>query len=107
MQSAIYPLVRHSISLYGNAIDYDLFSKTVDLGARMNFDLLTLVAKGLRVQGSCVAPRSVYHKMARFSAAQGIKPMVEEFPMTEKGIENAFEALAKGTLRYRAVLVAQ
>ena len=69
--------------------------------------MYTIVAKGLRVQGSCVAPRSVYHRMAKSSAAHGIKPMVEEFPMTEEGIEAAFEALGKGSLRYRAVLVAQ
>ncbi|KZV69278.1 GroES-like protein [Peniophora sp. CONT] len=88
MQSTIYPLA-------------------VAVGARMDIDLLTLVAKGMRVQGSCVAPRSVYHKVISFSAAQGIKPMVEEFPMTEEGIEAAFDALNKGILRYRAVLVAQ
>jgi len=61
----------------------------------------------MRVQGSDVAPRSVYHAMLSFAAAQGIRPMIKEFPMNEEGITQAFDAIDAGTLRYRAVLVAQ
>ncbi|KAI0032511.1 chaperonin 10-like protein [Vararia minispora EC-137] len=66
-----------------------------------------IITKGMRIQGSDVAPRSVYHALLDFAAAQGIKPMVKQFPLTKDGIEKAFAAIEDGSLRYRAVLVAQ
>jgi D-arabinose 1-dehydrogenase-like Zn-dependent alcohol dehydrogenase len=73
----------------------------------IDIPLLPLLAKGIRIQGSDVAPRSVYHTMLAFAAAQGIKPMIKTFPMTADGITQAFDELEAGTLRYRAVLVAE
>ena len=46
-------------------------------------------------------------KMLDFAARHDIRPLVEEFPMTLDGINAAFQAMEKGNLRFRAVLVAQ
>lgn len=45
-------------------------------------------------------------KMLRFAAQHKIKPIVQEFPMTVEGIEDAMDKLEKGLIRYRAVIVA-
>ena len=42
--------------------------------------------------------------MLDFSARTGVRPLVEEFPMTVDGITEAFSKLDSGKLRYRAVL---
>jgi D-arabinose 1-dehydrogenase-like Zn-dependent alcohol dehydrogenase len=45
--------------------------------------------------------------MLNFAAAQGVKPLVEEFELSESGIEEAIEKLHGNKLRYRGVLVAK
>ncbi len=61
----------------------------------------------LRVQGSLVAPRQVLREMLEFAAKHGIKPIIEEFPMTVEGITESMKRLEDGKMRYRGVLVAQ
>ncbi|EGN98661.1 hypothetical protein SERLA73DRAFT_181234 [Serpula lacrymans var. lacrymans S7.3] len=68
---------------------------------------MPLVVGGLRIQGSLVCSRGVHSKMLEFAATQGIKPFVETFDMSVEGIEQAFERMEQGKLRYRAVLVAK
>jgi len=63
--------------------------------------------KELRVQGSLVAPRQVHRQMIEFADLHGIKPIVEEFPMTVEGITEAMDRLNAGKMRYRGVLIAQ
>lgn len=45
--------------------------------------------------------------MLRFAALHGITPVIQEFPLTLEGIEEAIDKLEKGKIRYRGVLVAQ
>jgi len=45
--------------------------------------------------------------MLEFAARHGIRPMIEEFPMTVEGITEAMGKLEGGKLRYRAVLKVQ
>ena len=66
-----------------------------------------MIAKGLRVQGSIVAPRALHQQMMDFAAFHGIKPILETFPMTESGIEEALGKLDSGSMRYRGVLIPQ
>ena len=66
-----------------------------------------LVLQGISVQGSVVAPRYIHNEMLEFAALHGIKPILETFPMTEKGIEEAMEKLNNGSMRYRGVLIPQ
>lgn len=42
--------------------------------------------------------------MLEFAARHNIQAQIEEFPMTEEGITEAFDKLDAGKLRYRAVL---
>ncbi len=61
--------------------------------------------KGLTVQGSVVAARDVHRQMLDFAALHKIEPIMEKFPMTEKGITEAMDKLDKGEMRYRGVLI--
>lgn len=87
--------------------------------------------KGLRIQGSLVGNRFVTYAvtpltpppflpscpsrhadlasrtMLDFAARHDVRPMVDEFPLTLEGVNAAFDAMAKGKLRFRAVLVAE
>ncbi|KAJ7497660.1 chaperonin 10-like protein [Mycena latifolia] len=73
-----------------------------------NFDIPTfpVVVKGLNIQGSAVAARSVHKRMLDFAARHGVKPMIERFPMTKRGVEEGMAKLRDGKMRYRGVLVA-
>ncbi|KAI6129839.1 NADP-dependent alcohol dehydrogenase [Pisolithus croceorrhizus] len=64
------------------------------------------VRKGLRIQGVICPSRGLHVKMLRFAALHGIKPVIQTFPLTLEGIEEAIEKLEKGQIRYRGVLVA-
>jgi D-arabinose 1-dehydrogenase-like Zn-dependent alcohol dehydrogenase len=63
-------------------------------------------SKELRIQGSVVAARNVLREMLDFAAHHQIRPIIETFPMTVEGIEEGFQRLADGKMRYRGVLVA-
>ena len=62
---------------------------------------------GLRILNSLVASRNVHKRMLEFAALHQIKPIIETFPMTEEGIEEALDKLDKGNVRYRGVLIPQ
>ena len=66
---------------------------------------LLLIQGEYRIVGSMVATRAVQRDMLAFAALHGIKPVIEEFPMTEEGIKEAMDRLNSGKLRYRAVLL--
>lgn len=66
-----------------------------------------ILMKQLKITGSLVANRLVHREMLEFTARHGIKPMVEELPMTEEGLNTAFDRLEKGDVRYRFVLKSQ
>ncbi len=78
----------------------------------VSFDKLAVSAMamnmgGLRVQGSFIAARYVHRKMLDFAALHNIKPVLQKWPMTVEGIEEAFKRLDENTMRYRGVLVAE
>lgn len=58
----------------------------------------------MRIQGSLPAAPNVQREMLNFSALHGIKPIIETFPFTEYGINEAMEKLRQGRMRYRGVL---
>lgn len=45
--------------------------------------------------------------MLEFAALHKIKPVIQEFPMTEEGINEAMDKLNRGEVHFRAVMVAQ
>ena len=62
---------------------------------------------GIRVQFSVVASRYIHQRMLDFAALHNIKPILEKFPLNEKGIKEAIDKLENGGMRYRAVLIPQ
>lgn len=45
--------------------------------------------------------------MLDFCAKKYIRPWIEEFPLNERGLNEAFDRLESGKIRYRAVAVAK
>lgn len=94
--------------------DWNLFVPIMAPGATIfplsvasgNFEIpyMPLIAQGLTIQGSIVAPRYVHQRMLEFAAHHQILPMTVHYPMTEQGIEKAMDDLSAGNVRYRAVL---
>lgn len=72
----------------------------------LSIPYMPIITKGLRIQGVLVAARNVHNKMLEFAALHGIKPIIQTFPMSIEGIEEAMEKLRNGQVRYRAVLIA-
>ncbi|KAF9243499.1 chaperonin 10-like protein [Melanogaster broomeanus] len=66
-----------------------------------------MLHKGLRIQGSFCSSRGIHVKMLRFAAQHKVGPIVQPFPLTVDGIEEAINKLESGGVRYRAVLVAE
>lgn len=67
--------------------------------------MLSVLFKGIRIQGSLVAPRQSIRSLLEFSAHHKIIPKVMTYPLTAGGIEEAMQALREGKIRYRGVLV--
>ncbi|KAG7409810.1 putative formaldehyde dehydrogenase AdhA [Fusarium oxysporum f. sp. rapae] len=63
-----------------------------------------ILMNATRVQGSLPAAPNVQREMLSFSALHEIKPIIEIFPFTEDGIDEAMEKLRQGKMRYRGVL---
>ena len=81
-----------------------IYPLTVNDG-NLEIPYMTLISKGMAVQGSVVAPRYLHREMLAFAALHQIKPIVQQFPMTEEGIHGAMDKLAKNEIYYRAVLI--
>lgn len=82
-----------------------IYPLSVDDGD-LKIPYMPIIGKELRIQGSMVAPRHVHRDMLEFAARHGIRPIIEKFPMTLDGINEAMEKLGSGKMRYRGVLVA-
>lgn len=97
--------------------DWNLYSSVLDNGAvisplsvsmdEFKFPYMTLLGKGLRVQGSIVSARKVHRDMLDFAAFHGIKPVKMTYPLTVEGASECLKTLTDGKMRYRGVLVAQ
>ncbi|KIK35181.1 hypothetical protein CY34DRAFT_783626 [Suillus luteus UH-Slu-Lm8-n1] len=83
-----------------------IYPLTVSTDA-LTFPYMQLVTNGFTLQGSICPSRGTHVEMLRFAALHDIKPMVQEFPLTKAGIEDAMKKLEEGKVRYRAVLVAE
>lgn len=66
---------------------------------------MAVLGAGLRIQGTLPCSRGSHVKMLRFAALHGIRPVIEQFPMSVDGIEDAMTKLEQGKVRYRAVMV--
>ncbi|OAP56602.1 hypothetical protein AYL99_08714 [Fonsecaea erecta] len=66
---------------------------------------LPFVIYGYSIIGSGGAHAQSVKAMLRFAAEHSIKPVIEKFPMTQKGVIDAMKKLDEGSVRYRGVLV--
>ena len=66
-----------------------------------------IVEKQLKIYGSVVGKRYTHRKMLEFAARHNVRAMIEELPMTEEGLNTAFERLEKDDVRFRFVLKSQ
>lgn len=55
-------------------------------------------------RASTEASRENHIKALAFAARHGIRPWIQEFPMTIDGLAEALTQLEEGKIRYRAVL---
>ena len=79
---------------------------TVDF-SDMTHPYFDIVFKQLKICGSLVGRRYTHRKMLEFAAFHNVRAMIEELPMTEEGLNTAFERLEKGDVRFRFVLKSQ
>ncbi|KAB8300934.1 hypothetical protein EYC80_002859 [Monilinia laxa] len=72
----------------------------------MSIPYMPIIQNEFRIQGSLVAARHIHRDMLAFAAHHNIRPIIEEFPMSEEGIQEAMKKLEDGKMRYRGVAVA-
>lgn len=65
---------------------------------------LSMISKEITVRVLCASTTIQIKEMLSFAARHGIRPIIEEFPMTLKGVTEALDKLAMGKVRYRGVL---
>ena len=65
---------------------------------------LPFLTKELSFIGSCTSTPASVDQLLEFAAEHGVKPVLEEFPMSVDGINAALKKLQGGGMRYRGVL---
>ena len=78
----------------------------ITVGGKLTVEGFPLIPAGLKIQGVMVSARLIQRQMLEFAAKHGIKPVIQEFPLSVDGIEEAFRTLDSGEMRCRGVLVA-
>ncbi|KAF8878827.1 hypothetical protein CPB85DRAFT_1498560 [Mucidula mucida] len=63
-----------------------------------------LTLHGYTVVGTILAGRSMHEAMLAFAARNQVNPIIEKFPLTKAGVEEAVERLQSGRMRYRGAL---
>ncbi|KAJ7899106.1 chaperonin 10-like protein, partial [Mycena leptocephala] len=75
-----------------------IFPLTGESG-ELRIPFLPIVTRGLNIQGSLVAARSVHRRMLDFAVRHKIKPLIERFPLTKAGVEEGMAKLREGKMR--------
>jgi len=66
---------------------------------------LLIMTKEISIHGALSSKPSEFDAMLEFASEHNVRPVVEEFPMTEEGAAAAIAKLENGSIRYRGVLV--
>jgi len=85
------------------------FGQIIMLGLtteNLNMPFLPIMLKEISVHGSLTSTPEEVDAMLAFAAEKGVKPIIEEFPMSEDGVATAIDKLVTGKIRYRGVLKA-
>lgn len=80
-----------------------IFPLTISFAAEP-VPMLPMIQKSLSIIGSAGAYRSSMGPMMQFAAKHGVRPQIQKFPMTQKGITEALQTLRDGKMRYRGVV---
>ncbi|WFD00272.1 alcohol dehydrogenase (NADP(+)) [Malassezia yamatoensis] len=109
--------VDHLLITANQQLDWDNYFKVLAPRAKivplslsrtdMTHPFEPLVEYEYSITGSLVAPRQVHREMLGFAARHKIYPWIEEMPMTEECVNQAFDRLEKGDVKYRFVLKSQ
>ena len=71
----------------------------------LNLPYPLIMAKEISIHGATTSKPNEFDAMLEFASKHRIRPIVEEFPMTEEGAAVATAKLMDGSIRYRGVLV--
>ncbi|GLB22503.1 hypothetical protein AtubIFM61612_003071 [Aspergillus tubingensis] len=106
--------VKHLLLCGSSDVDYASLVDLVDTNGAIYHISVTLEPtpiplvpfgqKGIRIQGCFITSRRNLQELLEFAARHDIKPTIMTFPLTKDGLEEAFEKLRGGGVRYRAVL---
>lgn len=66
---------------------------------------MDIIASAVTIVGTTTASVNGLRDMLDFAAKNGVRPQIEKFPMTQKGVTEAMQKLRDGKMRYRGVLV--
>lgn len=91
---------RYTPILANRAHIYPLTISTDDF--KMN--QFSMIQKEITVRVLCASTVVQVKEMLSFAARHKIRPIIEEFPMTLQGVNEALDKLAAGKMRYRGVL---
>jgi D-arabinose 1-dehydrogenase-like Zn-dependent alcohol dehydrogenase len=94
MRNRYHPVLANRAHVYPLTISTDDF--------KMN--QFSMIQKEITVRVLCASTIVQVNEMLEFAARHGIRPIIEEFPMTLQGIDEAMGKLAEGKMRYRGVL---
>ena len=67
---------------------------------------LPVMLSEISIHGAVSSKPEETDEMLAFAAEHGVRPIIEQFPMTEEGAAQAIEKLVTGKIRYRGVLAA-
>ncbi|ORY09307.1 chaperonin 10-like protein [Clohesyomyces aquaticus] len=71
----------------------------------LNLPYLPIMLKEISIHGALTSTPEEFDAMLEFASKHKIRPIIEEFPMTEEGAAAAIAKLNDGSIRYRGVLV--
>jgi D-arabinose 1-dehydrogenase-like Zn-dependent alcohol dehydrogenase len=72
----------------------------------LEIPFLPFILKEISIHGALTSKPQEFEAMLEFSSKNDVRPIIEEFPMTEEGVAKAVAKLNDGSIRYRGVLVA-
>jgi D-arabinose 1-dehydrogenase-like Zn-dependent alcohol dehydrogenase len=64
-----------------------------------------IMTKEINIHGALSSKPNDIDMMLKFASEHNVRPMIEEFPMTEEGAAAAIAKLNNGSIRYRGILV--
>jgi D-arabinose 1-dehydrogenase-like Zn-dependent alcohol dehydrogenase len=71
----------------------------------LDIPYVPLMYKEVSIHGAVSSKPEEIDAMLDFASKYGVRPIIEEFPMSEEGAAKAVEKLNDGSIRYRGVLV--